>query len=183
MARYRSPRVSELHGKPGRDDASWQTRGYFGVGIEGGSKAMNVGAIFRTAHAFGASFLFSVALHKNVRRVRSDTAGSVAHIPYHEWDSVEDLALPKACRLVGVELSDAAVDLPAFRHPLSAAYLFGPERGVLSDDALERCHAIVQIPARFCVNVSVAAGIVVYDRMLSLGAFAERPAKYGIVEK
>ncbi|MBT4219652.1 MAG: TrmH family RNA methyltransferase, partial [Rhodospirillaceae bacterium] len=27
-------------------------RGYFGVGVEGISKVMNVGSIFRTAHAF-----------------------------------------------------------------------------------------------------------------------------------
>ena len=36
-------------------------RGYFGVGVEGISKVMNVGSIFRTAHAFGAGFVFTVA--------------------------------------------------------------------------------------------------------------------------
>ena len=35
-------------------------RGYFGVGIEQSSKPMNAGNLFRTAHAFGASFLFTV---------------------------------------------------------------------------------------------------------------------------
>ncbi len=36
-------------------------RGYFGIGAEGISKAMNVGSLFRSAHAFGASFMFTVA--------------------------------------------------------------------------------------------------------------------------
>jgi len=34
-------------------------RGYFGIGVEGISKAYNLGAVLRTAHAFGASFAFS----------------------------------------------------------------------------------------------------------------------------
>ena len=33
-------------------------RGYFGIGVEQLSKAMNAGTLFRTAHAFGAAFAF-----------------------------------------------------------------------------------------------------------------------------
>ena len=43
-------------------DSVWRVkvmRGYFGVGIEQSSKPMNAGNLFRTAHAFGASFLFT----------------------------------------------------------------------------------------------------------------------------
>jgi len=36
-------------------------RGYFGIGAEGISKAGNLGSLMRSAHAFGASFLFTVA--------------------------------------------------------------------------------------------------------------------------
>ncbi|HHL43572.1 MAG TPA: TrmH family RNA methyltransferase, partial [Hellea balneolensis] len=35
-------------------------RGYFGIGSEGISKAANLGAVMRTAHAFGASFVYTV---------------------------------------------------------------------------------------------------------------------------
>ncbi len=35
-------------------------RGYFGIGVEGISKPMNLGSLWRTAHAFGASFVFTV---------------------------------------------------------------------------------------------------------------------------
>ena len=35
-------------------------RGYFGIGVEGISKEMNLGNLFRSAHAFGASFVFTV---------------------------------------------------------------------------------------------------------------------------
>ena len=36
-------------------------RGYFGIGVEGVSKAMNVGNMYRSANAFGASVVFTVA--------------------------------------------------------------------------------------------------------------------------
>ena len=35
-------------------------RGYFGIGVEGVAKPMNLGALWRAAHAFGASFVFAV---------------------------------------------------------------------------------------------------------------------------
>ena len=31
-------------------------RGYFGIGVEGISKPMNMGSLIRSGHAFGASF-------------------------------------------------------------------------------------------------------------------------------
>lgn len=89
------------------------------------------------------------------------------------------MVLPDGCQLVGVELTDDAVDLPSFRHPLRAAYVLGPERNSLSPAMQARCHHVVKIPTRFCVNVSVAAAIVIYDRMLCLGRFAERPVRVG----
>lgn len=48
-------------------------RGYFAVGAEGISKPMNMGAILRTAHAFGASFAFTVGAHHRVRDVYRPT--------------------------------------------------------------------------------------------------------------
>ena len=36
-------------------------KGYFGIGVENVSKAMNAGAVMRTAHAFGANFSFFVS--------------------------------------------------------------------------------------------------------------------------
>ena len=41
-------------------------RGYFGIGAEGISKPMNVGNLVRSAHAFGASFLFLVDAHHTI---------------------------------------------------------------------------------------------------------------------
>lgn len=155
-------------------------RGYFAVGAEGISKPMNLGAILRTAHAFGANFVFSVNAADKIRKVyHADTSKTFEHVPYYQWDGIPDMALPKGCTLVGVELTDDAVDLPSFRHPPMAAYVFGRERGSLSDEMIEKCAFTVKIPTKFCLNVSVAAALVMYDRMISMGRHAERPFKPG----
>lgn len=155
-------------------------RGYFGLGAEGISKAGNVGTILRTGHAFGASFVFTVNAVVDMKEVRrTDTSGGDEHVPFYGWGAVADMALPQGCQLVGVELTDEAAFLPSFRHPLRAAYVLGPERGSLSKAMVERCDHVVRIPTKFCVNVSVAAAVVMYDRMISLGRFAERPVRCG----
>ena len=163
--------------------ASRSPRGYFGVGVEGISKPMNLGAILRTAHAFGASFVFTIAAHHTAREVRrADTSKAEAHVPLYEWADLGALVLPKGCALVGVELTADAVDLPSFRHPHAAAYVFGREKGSLSHELLDRCAHVVQIPTRFCVNVGLAVAITLYDRTLALGGWPERPLMPGGAE-
>ena len=151
-------------------------RGYFGIGVEGISKAMNAGGLIRSAHAFGASFFFTVNAAISAREARmADTSGAPAELPVYEFDGVRSLSLPKGCRLVGVELTEDATELPSFRHPRQAAYVLGPERGDLSPELLSLCDFVVKIPTKFCINVGVAGAIIMYDRTLNLGRFASRP--------
>jgi tRNA G18 (ribose-2'-O)-methylase SpoU len=155
-------------------------RGFFGIGVEGLSKPMNAGNLFRSAHAFGASFLFTVgAEYKRRRGKLADTSDAPGEVPFYEFDTIAALDLPVGCRLVGVELTDEAEELPSFRHPRQAAYVLGPERGSLSPEMLARCAFTVKIPTKFCINVATAGAIVMYDRTASLGRFASRPVMEG----
>lgn len=153
-------------------------RGYFSVGVEGISKGFNLGNLVRTAHAFGASSFFTINASVSYADVKAtDTSHADIHLPFYAFNGLSDFVLPKDCALVGIELMDEAVDLPSFRHPLRAAYVLGPEKGSLSPELVARCQHIIKIPAKFCVNVGVAGAIVMYDRMVSLGGYAERPVK------
>lgn len=155
-------------------------RGYFGIGVEGISKAQNLGTLMRSAYAFGADFFFSIAPDLNMKDVRhSDTADASQHMPFYEFDSARELLLPKGCQLVAIELLDDAVELPSFRHPTQAAYVLGPEMGDVSPTMLERCDHVLKIPTRFCINVGVAGALVMYDRLVSTGRFDPRPVKPG----
>ena len=155
-------------------------KGYFGIGVEGVSKAINVGTLFRTAHAFGASFVFTLNAQYDSREgFLSDTSDTPRSVPTYNFADLNAFRLPQGCRLVGVEITDDAVELPSFRHPLRAAYVFGSERLSLSQPVLARCRHVVKIPTQFSINVGMAGAIVMYDRMLTLGRFAERPLRPG----
>ena len=70
-------------------------RGYFAIGIEGVSKPMNVGSLFRTAHAFGASFVFTVAAdYSRVHCAKSDTSDTPGHLPFYGFPDVSSMILP-----------------------------------------------------------------------------------------
>ena len=156
-----------------------QARGYFGIGVESVSKPMNFGNLSRTAYGFGASFVFTVAATQKVVNPASDTGASYEHMPWYGFDSADELRLPEGCALVGVELTEDAIELPTFRHPRRAAYVLGPEGGSLSRELTERAEFVVKIPTRFCLNVATAGAVVMYDRLLTTGRFAERPVKPG----
>jgi tRNA G18 (ribose-2'-O)-methylase SpoU len=157
-----------------------RTRGYFGIGAEGVSKSANVGALLRTAHAFGASFCFTVAAGFDARAARSaDTSDTASHVPLYRYATLDELTMPQGCVLVGIERTEDATELPSFRHPLNAAYVLGPERSGLSPALLARCRHVVQIPTRFSLNLSVAGALVLYDRLLQHGRFADRPVMSG----
>jgi tRNA G18 (ribose-2'-O)-methylase SpoU len=112
-------------------------RGYFGIGIEGVSKPMNLGSLLRTGHAFGASFVFTIGGVVNRRQIENaDTSAAMTNLPLHEYAELTEFRLP-------------------------------------------RCDYVIRIPTRFCVNLAVAGALVMYDRMLSLGRFAERPVRTG----
>lgn len=155
-------------------------KGYFGIGVEGVSKAMNVGTLFRTAHAFGASFVFTInAQYRRRDAGHADTSDTPGAVPAYHFAGIEEFRLPQGCRLVGVEIRDDAVELPSFRHPRQAAYLLGAEREGLSPAAQALCEFVVRIPSKFSVNLGIAGAIVMYDRLISLGRFADRPVAAG----
>jgi len=139
-----------------------------------------VGTLFRTAHAFGASFVFTVRAQYDRRAGgHADTSDTPRSVPTYHFAGLEDFRLPLGCRLVGVEITDDAIELPSFRHPRQAAYILGSEREGLSADIQSRCDYVVRIPTAFSVNLGVAAALIMYDRMLSLGRHAPRPVAEG----
>jgi tRNA G18 (ribose-2'-O)-methylase SpoU len=150
-------------------------RGYFAIGAERMSKSLNLGNLMRSAHGFGASFTFTIGARYQALEAIADTSKGAQHLPHYNWATLDDMALPDGCKLVGIELIDGAIDLPSFRHPLRAAYVLGPERGSLSPELFARCDSVVKIPTAFCINVAMAGAVVMYDRVRTLGRFAPRP--------
>ena len=83
-------------------------RGYFAIGVEGISKAVNLGNLLRSAHAFGASFVFTIGADARAL-MHTDTSKASTHLPLYHWRSLAEVKLPKGCSLVGIEILDDAV--------------------------------------------------------------------------
>ena len=62
---------------------------------EGISKAANLGNLLRSAHAFGASFVFTIGADEKAVEMHHDTSKAWAHLPLYHWRSLADLKLPE----------------------------------------------------------------------------------------
>ena len=138
-------------------------RGYWGIGIYEPKTKDNIGTLWRSAHNFGADFIFTIG--KRYQKQRSDTMKAERHIPLYEYESYDDFKehLPKGCEIVFVEQTEGARDLRQVCHPESAVYVLGAEDYGVPEE-LMRGHQKVFIGTPMCLNVSVAGSIVMYDR-------------------
>lgn len=148
-------------------------RGFYGVGIVGTKTAVNVGVLWRSAYALGAAFIFTAG--RRYPQQAADTVKAWKHVPLIEFQDGQAMldALPKGCVPVAVELDDRARPLERFVHPERACYILGAEDTGIPPTILDQCHAVVQIPGRYCLNVGVAGSIVLYDRVAKRGPVAQ----------
>lgn len=141
---------------------------YFAIGIEHGKTEHNIGTLWRSAQIFGASYIFTIG--RRYKRQSSDTLKTWANIPLFHYDNVDELYdnLPYDCQLVGIEILPGTIPLRNFVHPKRVCYLLGAEDHGLTKEAIEKCHHLIQLPGKFCLNVAVAGSIVMYDRWQKL---------------
>jgi tRNA G18 (ribose-2'-O)-methylase SpoU len=143
-------------------------RGFFGIGIQNVKTETNIGTLWRSAFIFGASFIFTIG--NRYKRQASDTTQSWRHIPLYNYESFEDFykSMPYDCQLIGIELDDKSIPIAEFKHPERCIYLLGAEDSGLTNEAINKCHQLIILPGTFCLNVSVAGSIVLFDRIQKL---------------
>lgn len=136
----------------------------FAIGLDNPKTGQNIGTVLRSAFNFGASMVFVVG--ERYQKQRSDNIKAYRHIPLMNFKSWEDYFSSVICDWdhIGIEITKNSGSLFKFTHTRSAVYLFGPEDGSLSKEATARCRNIISIPSRRCLNLAVAASIVMYDR-------------------
>jgi tRNA G18 (ribose-2'-O)-methylase SpoU len=139
--------------------------GYFGIGIENTKTGMNVGTLWRSAQIMGAAFIFTIGNRYKLQS--SDTLKTPRNIPLYNYKSFNEFyaATPYDCMLVGAELVESAIPISEFEHPKRCIYLLGAEDNGLTNQALNACHKIIQLPGKFSLNVAVAGSIIMYDRI------------------
>lgn len=144
-------------------------RGYFGVGIYNGKTTSNIGTLWRSANILGADFIFTIG--NRYQKQCSDTMKTPRHIPLYHYTDGEDFFnhIPYDCPVVGVELAENAIPLSKYHHRERCIYLLGAEDHGIPPAILSRCVDVVQLLGDYCMNVSVAGSIVMYDRAAKMG--------------
>ena len=141
-------------------------RGYFGIGIEYTKSKKNIGTLWRSALLFKSAFVFTLGMRYKWKP--ADTYKTWRHVPLFQFQSLDELiqSMPKDAQLVGIEMTEDAIDIIDFDHPKQCIYLLGTEDKGLSAEALSRCDKIIKLPGVRSMNVSVAGSLVLYDRYL-----------------
>lgn len=141
----------------------------------------NVGAVFRTADAFALERLYLCGVtgrppHREITKTALGSTESVAWT--HEATTLGAVQQLKAAgyQLVAVEQTTGSILLPQFQpvagQPL--ALVLGNEVFGVDDEVLALCDAAVEIPqlgTKHSLNVSVAAGVVLWDVLSKMSVF------------
>lgn len=141
-------------------------RGYFGIGVYGPKTVENIGTLWRSAHNFGAAFLFTIG--RRYHRQASDTTHAGLSVPLYNYLTFEEFLThrPNDCSLVAIEQSELSRDVKTFIHPQRCIYLLGAEDTGLPLAIQERCKNVIHISTPMCLNVAVAGSIIMYDRFI-----------------
>ena len=141
--------------------------------------AHNVGSIFRTADAAGASTVYLSGYtptpldrfgrpHKEIAKTALGGEVSVIWKYYKSPVSVVTALKKKGWNIVAVEQDARSIDYRSYRMAAPTLLILGNEVRGVSKSLLKRCDAVLEIPMRGkkeSLNVSVAAGIVLFGTL------------------
>jgi tRNA G18 (ribose-2'-O)-methylase SpoU len=148
--------------------------------LENIRSAYNVGAIFRTADGAGVSKIFLVGytptpidrFGREQSEIAKTSLGASLEI---EWEQIEDIKKlvstlqAEGFVVVAVEQGIDTQSITTFSVPEKVAYIMGNEVGGVSASTLDAVDLMVDIPMlgmKESLNVSVAAGIIMYHGMV-----------------
>jgi tRNA G18 (ribose-2'-O)-methylase SpoU len=168
----RKLRTAELHRKSA-EEMKTAARLPVTVVLDNVRSAYNVGSVFRTCDAFAAEkiFLCGITAVPPNRELMKTALGSTGSVPWEYRHSADEaVAELKASgyRIVLIEQTDQSVSLEEFvpgardKHAL----VFGNEVDGVSDSLQPLADLAMEIPqfgAKHSFNISVSAGIVLWD--------------------
>ncbi|MFS4466987.1 RNA methyltransferase [Maribacter sp. 2210JD10-5] len=140
----------------------------------------NIGAVFRTADAFLIEKIYLCGItarppHKDIHKTALGATESM------DWEYAENtLELvqelkSKGCYTIAVEQAERATMLNKFELDADKTYVlvFGNEVKGVAQEVVSACDAVVEIPqfgTKHSLNISVSAGVVVWDFWVKLNA-------------
>ncbi len=140
----------------------------------------NIGSIFRTADAFRLEgiYLCGITAQPPHREIHKTALGATDSVWWKYWktgaEAVKDL-MDKGYTVLALEQTDQSTPLNEFKPEKSNMYalIFGNEvKGVEKELIMlaDRCLEIPQFGTKHSFNVTVSAGIVIWDLLLKLNS-------------
>lgn len=149
---------------------------YVAIGLTNPKSPSNVGAVMRAAGCYGVDQVlytgkrYAQAAKFSGSKLNTDTKNARDIIPLLAIDDFEKVKqplenLPKATKIICVDLVEGATPLPHFQHPEQALYIFGPEDGTISQAVINRADEVVYVPTVGCMNLAASVNVLLYDRL------------------
>jgi len=142
------------------------------VVLENIRSAYNVGSVFRTADAFLLEGIFICGYtayppHKEIKKTALGADESVHWKHFkHSSEALEELR-KEGYAIYAVEQAQESIKLNGFKSPgQKLAVIFGNEVTGVEQSTIEQCDGCIEIPQlgmKHSLNISVAAGIVLWE--------------------
>jgi 23S rRNA (guanosine2251-2'-O)-methyltransferase len=136
--------------------------------------ALNVGSVFRTSDAFAIQKIVLCGItatppNREITKTAIGATESVDWIYFEDTVSALTELKTQGYYIIGVEQTDQSISLDDFNiSKEKIAVIFGNEVDGVSDEALEMLDISMEIPqfgTKHSLNVSVCAGIVLWEMM------------------
>lgn len=170
---------NEELGRPTPEEFARMGRMPVAVVLDDVRSAQNVGAFFRTGDAFAVErlYLCGITPVPPVREIHKTALGAELTVAWsHEPDAAECVRRlrTEGWRVLAVEQVEGAVRLDAFRPVPGTRYalVFGNEVEGVSQRVVDLCDGAIEIPqagTKHSLNVSVAAGVVLWSLFSGIG--------------
>ena len=143
----------------------------------------NVGSIFRTAEGFGVEKIILSGYtpypklpidtrlphisEKLTSQIHKTALGAETMVPFEYSEQIQLNSLKNdGYRIVALEQNERSINLSEYKTPDKVALLIGEEVHGITNDLIEQCDDIIEIPMvgkKESFNVSVATGIALYQ--------------------
>lgn len=133
----------------------------------------NIGSIFRTADAFRltAIHLCGITATPPSREIHKSALGATESVDWAYFSTTKESVLMlknSGYSIVAVEQAEGSLNVNDFKPAIydKIALIFGNEVNGVSDEIMEICDTCIEIPqygTKHSLNVSVSAGITIYQ--------------------
>jgi len=174
--------TSELN-RPSREEFKIAARLPVVIVLDNVRSAYNVGSVFRSCDAFAVEkiLLCGITASPPNREVMKTALGSTESIPWEYFSSATEAVKhlrQDGFTIILIEQTDESVSLGKFlpKENKKYALIFGNEVDGISDELLSLADGAIEIPqfgTKHSFNISVSAGIVLWDFFLKITRASE----------